>query len=290
MAQAQSIEEQRKYKLTNRAILLETLDSQNNLDGFQANYHSDYTYFDIYVDNANLDLYQNNLSLRFRKRDYSNGVVAYGFQLKNEMTEFGSIRMEVEEDELNFYKIKKGDNWVSLTEVLDSLFIEVENESLNFTSESFIRNLSLLNDWIAFKASAPISPFQKLRNLGFDYPAIQDLRPVMIGSSHRARLSVYVNREKASKELRDILGPKNVSEMHQPIWVMECSLDSASFYSLLPNTKAMVTIIEFEVENKYTQREIGTKCMDYFEIRLSDLVGLEPYLDSKYRQGVEGVR
>jgi len=289
LAFAQSTEEQRKYKLVDRSSLLETLDSSGTLDGFEANYHSDYTYYDIYLDTEKFDLYKQSMSLRFRKRNYSDTVVAYGFQLKNEMTDFGSVRMEVEEDELDFYMVQKGNSWVSLEEILDLLFAQVENGELNFDSSECKEAITLLREWITFKAAGTVAPFQKLRHLNFDLASIQSLRPVSIGQSNRARLSIYVNDKVSSKAVADILNSSGRTLTSERQWVIEASVDSATFYSLIPSKMSSASIVEFEMENKYDPKSIGTLLMDYFEKRLAKEIELIPFLDSKYRQSFDAV-
>ena len=99
-------EEQRKYVFTTPSTnTITIINGGGQLDGLTIKKHSDFEYFDLYLDTENLALIKNKLSLRIRKRDYGNGEIAYGIQLKSEMLKAGDIRMEIDENELDYMTI-----------------------------------------------------------------------------------------------------------------------------------------------------------------------------------------
>lgn len=117
------------------------------------------TYEDIYLDTTSFDLYKKGYSLRFRKRTLVNNEISYRLQLKSEMTEISSIRMEVDEPELDFYKIKSNNTWIPLTTNLDQLFKHLDEKNNHTPSRETQTAIDLLNEWVRFKSTAPITPF-----------------------------------------------------------------------------------------------------------------------------------
>lgn len=238
--------------------------------------------------------------MRFRKRNFGNNVVTYEFQLKSEMENAGGLRMEVEETELDFYKVKTEQGWVSLTKVLDVFFSQLERNAVNPKSPAIVLATQQLQSWIQTNAPGPILPFQKLSHLnlkGLDRENIKTLAPVLYGSSRRLRSHVYIDRDLSIQEYTSI--PKNqVSSLPKFFvvtegdmnWVLESSLDFATFYPLIESKTSSVQLCEYEVENKYFVRETGTKVMDGFERSLKERFGAANGIDSKYLQSLKKFR
>ena len=204
---AQGTEEQRKYIVKANASLLGITDLATGLNGLSFHTHSKYNYFDIYIDTPELDLYKNNLSLRFRKRIFTNGDITYGMQLKSEMQSATSIRMEVEETELDVYKIKTDTGFVALIDVLNVFFTQLENNSVDANTAKIKNAMALLQAWIRFKADGCVVPFQKLMYLnlkGLELAKTQTLTPVVFGADTRMRSHVYVNPTNTSAELNNM--------------------------------------------------------------------------------------
>lgn len=296
MLSAQGTEEQRKYFIKDEKALMNFINSSGQLDGFSIYNHSQYTYFDIYLDTPDFDLYKNGLSLRFRKRVFNDSTTTYGIQLKSEMETDTSIRMEVEEKELDFYRIKTNSGWLELPKVLDVIFLQVEQNQINLNSAELQQAISSIQKWIEFKAESTITPFQKLNHLvGWDNKKTRTLKPVIVGSERRIRSHIYINPIHTSNELRTItknnIIPSVLPEFFKKNtdcnWVLETSVDSAVFYSLYESKQKKAEIFEFEVENKYCIQETGTAIMNLLEKNLKSNFQMENQIDSKYRQSVK---
>ena len=293
----QNTEEQRKYIFGKDTSIVALLPSINALSGLQIYSHSVYYYEDIYLDSPTFDLAKKGYSLRFRKRNFEDGSISYSMQLKNEMTELSAIRMEVDEPELDFYKLQKSGEWVSITTVLDQLYAHPSSENPAEISPKTAASMELICEWIRFKASAPISPFQKIRFLEGDavgLEIIQKLAPVLVGSSHRSRIHVYLDPKTLKEEWKQL--PKNkIAASLLPdffrmnptyTWILEASVDASRFYSLVQPQKTPFDIAELEVENKYNEKPEGTKFLDIFEKTLTEDFGLKKEYASKYKQSV----
>ena len=293
----QNTEEQRKYIFGKDTSIVALLSSINTLNGLQIFPHSIYYYEDIYLDSPTFDLAKKGYSLRFRKRNFEDGTISYSMQLKNEMTELSAIRMEVDEPELDFYKLQKSGEWVSITTVLDQLFAHLSSQNPAEISPATAASIELICEWIRFKAGAPISPFQKIRFLEGDavgLEIIQKLSPVLVGSSHRSRMHVYVDPKMLKEEWKQL--PKNkIAASLLPeffrinptfTWLLEASVDASRFYSLVQPQKIPFDIAELEVENKYSEKLEGTKFLDIFEKTLTEDFGLKKEYASKYKQSV----
>ena len=293
----QNTEEQRKYIFGKDTSIVALLPSINALSGLQIYSHSIYYYEDIYLDSPTFDLAKKGYSLRFRKRNFEDGSISYSMQLKNEMTELSAIRMEVDEPELDFYKIQKSGEWVSITTVLDQLYAHPSSEDPAELSPATAASMELICEWIRFKASAPISPFQKIRFLEGDavgLEIIQKLAPVLVGSAHRSRIHVYLDPKTLKEEWKQL--PKNkIAASLLPdffrmnptyTWILEASVDASRFYSLVQPQKTPFDIAELEVENKYNEKPEGTKFLDIFEKTLTEDFGLKKEYASKYKQSV----
>lgn len=295
-------EEQRKYVFNGDTSKFEAFMSGGVLDGLSSKNHSEYTYTDIYIDTENLDLYKNNLSLRLRKRDYGDGTTEYGIQLKSEMLNHGDIRMEVEEDELNFYQVVHEGQVYSLQKTIDAMIAQFLKVSENATRSTVLTQdseMNVLNErllsWLRFKVNAAIGPFQKLNRLLKDKANLATIRPMLIGMSKRSRSHIIIDKKNTTEDLVNIAQnsrssadiPSDIAQEHL-VWVMETSLDSAKFYSLYNKYahKVEATIHEYEVENKYRPDEVGTKIMNKFESSLIRSFKAQSNLESKYRQSM----
>jgi len=297
---AQGTEEQRKYCIKDEKKLMNFINSSVPLDGLSVYNHSQYTYFDLYLDTPDFDLFKNKLCLRFRKRIFNDSLVTYGLQLKNEMETDTGIRMEIEEKELDFYRVKTDKGWVGLTDLLDIIFAQIQNNKVDTGSEEIQQAISSIQKWIQFKAESTISPFQKIANLnlnGLKTEHISTLRPVLFGSEKRVRSHIYINPVNTTNELRKT--PKNSIELSALPeffrkntgfnWILESSVDSAVFYSLFKSNPTKVELFEFEVENKYFVPEKGTEIMNVFEKSLKSNCQIENLIDSKYRQSIKKI-
>jgi hypothetical protein len=293
---AQGVEEQRKYVVNTNASLQNLTDSTTLLNGLLFHTHSKYTYFDVYMDTPELDLYKNNLSLRFRKRIFANGDTTYGMQLKSEMQSATSIRMEVEETELDLYKIKNNTSHVALIDVLNVFFFQLENGRIDANTTEIKNAIALLQAWVSFKADGCIVPFQKLLYLnlkGLELAKIKTLTPVIFGADTRMRGHVYINPTNTNSALSNMqlnavqtsTTPLFFKTNKSYIWALETSLDSAVFYPLFNCNIPKVDINEYEVENKYNPKAVGTIIMNMLELGLKNKV--ETQLDSKYRQSIK---
>jgi hypothetical protein len=289
-------EEQRKYVFDSITPQFKQFVRQGELSGMSTLFHSEYNYIDIYLDTDARALFNNSLSLRIRKRNFGNGIVEYGIQLKSEMKAQGDIRMEVEEDYLNFYNIVYKGRVIKLKDVLDTIFDrfkELRGIGGDMSEDHILaREMDKLNTWLAFKLDAAVEPFQKLNRLTrIKKSDLKTLKPVLIGESLRQRSHIYVNT-RTSRSLFD-LGINTRSQIDIPlilrapykIWVMESSLDTAVFYSLFLSRPPKV-IVEYEVENKYRPANLGTELMDRFERGLKKRFKAKVNLDSKYRQSM----
>ena len=249
---------------------------------------------DIYLDTPDRLLFRNGLSLRFRKRFLSDTVVTYGLQLKSEMTSDTAMRMEIEESELEFYKVKTSDRWQPLTEVLDVYFDALAKGPADFRSAEISDASALLQEWIRFKADGIVTPFRRLLNLridGLDLAAIRSLKPVICGVEKRSRSHIYYDPATVSPQLKSItanrmeasLLPEFFRQHPDFNWLLESSLDSAVFYPLFESKKSSVTIFEYETENKYCVPATGTQLLSQFESELRKTFDLQSRSASKYR-------
>lgn len=292
LAVAQGTEEQRKYAITDTASFSAFICSSGQLGGFSMQNHSELTYLDLYLDTPDRLLLKNGLSLRFRKRMEGDSLIGYGFQLKNEMTSDTAIRMEVEETELDFYKVKTAEGWIPLTAVLDVFFDRIGSDQFKADTPEIQQAIQQLQSWIRFKSGSIVTPFQQLQHLpGFDQQVIQTLRPVVCGKETRKRSHIYIDPSGTTTPLKNI--PENripVSEQsdwfreHPDFnWILESSLDAAVFYPLFTAKTPQVRIIEFETENKYFVPATGKALLDAFEKELAKRFLINSRTDSKYR-------
>lgn len=291
---SQGFETQKKFALNDEISFTDFINSSKYIDGFSSHYHSRYTYYDLYLDSDNNDLFKMNYSLRFRKRIINDSLENYTFQLKDEMNVKKSIRMEVEEKELYFYNVKHNDQWIPLTNVLDTIF-NLYNKSLTKDdSISYLQNLNLISKWINIKANGSIAPFQKLRHIDsliFSELKIKNFSPVLIGSSVRIRGHIYIDSTKTAKEKIQFNRanrnntPLFFQENKKLNWLFESSLDN-SFFIFLKNNKT-IRIKEFEVENKFINPIKGQQLLIKYEEIISEKLDLHIKYDSKYKQSIQ---
>ncbi len=293
---SQGIEEQRKYILPEGISISEMEMKSNYLNGLSSYNHSDYVYYDLYLDSPDFLMYKNGFSLRFRKRNISDSIVAYGFQLKSEMVDHKDIRMEVEETELDFYRVKDGLEWVRITTILDRIFAYYDAIKTPALEVVFQHDLDLIKLWISLKIDSPIIPFQKLKYLDstvFNTLTLQHLKPVLIGKSLRKRSHVFVDYEHTTSDLKNLPNylmninsrPQYFIDHPTCSWTLETSRDYSKFYSLLGGGE-VINIYEFEVENKYQDKVKGTELLDRFELELINAIGCKIELASKYKQSI----
>ncbi len=292
-------EEQRKYGLPKNSAFKAHILASQPLGDLKIQFHGTYQYADIYLDTPTKDLYKNNLSLRFRRRMTDTLVNGYDFQLKNELSQQNFIRMEIDEGDLDFYRIKLEVDWVKLTDVLDILFSYPLSEKTMLDSLQNENALDALKLWIFQKADAPIAPFQKLKYLHpnlFTTTSLQSLTPIIIGFSTRHRCHVYYHENDSlspffnfpKNRLKKDDSPPFFTDNPNAIWVSETSLDESLFYRLLGHASGDgFNLSEYEVESKHTNKSIGTKFLDYFEKDLIQSYQLNPTSASKYKQSVE---
>ena len=175
----QGVETQKKFAFPQSVSIEEFATNTENSIEFKTHYHSLNLYYDLYVDNENKDLYKMGYSLRFRKRIVNDSIESYTFQLKDEMGLEKETRMEVEETELDFYRVKDGGKWIPLPVVLDTIFNLYSDLGSMPDSNLFFHNLKLIEKWMNIKANGSIAPFQRLRHidsLTFDLNKLKSLQ------------------------------------------------------------------------------------------------------------------
>jgi len=293
----QDVETQKKFTFPQSVSIQDFVTNTENLSEFKSYYHSINLYYDLYLDNENKDLYKMGYSLRFRKRIMNDSIETYVFQLKDEMGLEKEIRMEVEENELDFYRVKDEDEWTPLPAVLDVIFNLYSDLSSKPDSILFSHNVELIEKWIKTKANGSIAPFQRLRyidSLTFDPNKVKSFRPVLIGSSFRKRGHIYVDSSYTAQEKLPF-NRKNKTETPMFFklntnynWLFESSIDNATFI-YLKNNKS-VNIIEYEVENKFIDAQKGHDLLKKYENIMVNRLGLHIKYDSKYKQSIQSLQ
>ena len=288
---------QKKYFFSDKQNIKAFVASTASLSNFKSHYHALNIYYDLYLETDKNDLYNMGFSLRFRKRIMHDSIVSYTFQLKDEMNVDKEVRMEIEEKELDFYRVKDGLKWTPLTTVLDTIFNFYNESTKEKDSAVFYHNLLLINSWINIKANGAIAPFQRLRHvdsLTFNNRKIQSLRPVLIGKSARKRGHIFINQQ-YTQEKNYPLTEKNINEtplffQQNPTynWLFESSLDDASFSTL--NGQKTVNIKEYEVENKFNNEVKGRILLNEYEDVLINSLGLSVKYDSKFKQSMQSLQ
>ena len=293
----QDVETQKKFAFPQSACIQDFVTNTENLSEFRSYYHSLNLYYDLYIDNENKDLYKMGYSLRFRKRIMNDSIESYTFQLKDEMGLEKEIRMEVEETELDFYRLKDEGKWIPLPVVLDTIFNLYSDLSSKSDSNLFSHNLKLIEKWIKIKANGSIAPFQRLRyidSLTFDQNKVESFKPILIGSSFRKRGHIYVDSVYTAKEK---LPFNRKDKTKTPVffklntnynWLFESSIDNATFI-YLKNNKS-VEIKEYEVENKFIDAQVGRDLLKKYEKIMVNRLGLHIKYDSKYKQSMQALQ
>ena len=289
---AQLTEDQRKFSIQNNDSIYKEIESLSDIGDFSLLQHSKDIYYDIYLDSPDFTLKKHGFSLRFRKRITQNNDISYSFQLKSEMNEVNSIRLEAEEDNLELYQFIQGTNKVSLIALLEPLFQYTENQVL---SDVIQLNIQTINEWINFKFDAPILPFQLLKNNGkhnFSKVELLGLKPILVGRSERMRFHGVFNEE-VNDSLTKMYGYNRLLENELPEhlknksglnWIFEASLDKSTFYTF--QNRKVVQLSELEIENKFNQPSIGVQLIDAFEKELLLNMKLSKGSSSKYVQAV----
>lgn len=300
VARAQT-EEQRKYVFPELSEqTLQTVSIGAVVNGLTIQQHSVYEYQDLYLDTDDLDLLKRNLSLRIRRRDYGNGTIEYGMQLKSEMLKAGDVRMEIDESELDYMSVVYRGERRSLQGVLGKIFESFSQKlsagrDVDLTGDSDLQeNFEVLNAWLAFKADSAIAPLQKLRNLGLSLAKRRTLAVRLIGRSVRTRSHVFIDRANTDPALADYPASSRPSaetperlRSADRVWTMEASFDRAQFYSLASNRNHLIN--EFEVENKYLPHADSRELLERFEAGLVGELGARVNLESKYLQSMKAL-
>ena len=293
----QGVETQKKFAFPQSVSIEEFATNTENSIEFKTHYHSFNLYYDLYVDNENKDLYKMGYSLRFRKRIVNDSIESYTFQLKDEMGLEKETRMEAEETELDFYRVKDGGKWIPLPVVLDTIFNLYSDLGSMPDSNLFFHNLKLIEKWMNIKANGSIAPFQRLRHidsLTFDLNKLKSFRPILIGSSLRKRGHIYVDSLYTVKENLPFnrKGKTETPEFFKLNtnfnWLFESSIDNSTF-TYLKNNRS-VKIKEYEVENKFIEAEAGLDLLKKYEKIMVNRLGLYIKYDSKYKQSIQALQ
>lgn len=292
-ATAQNQEYQRKYKLENADKLSIPEDSPVVLKSFALEAKSVYQSKDLYLDTPELLLFKNRMSLRFRKVEREGGEADYKLQLKDEMKSATDSRLEVEDEDLENYKIRTDAGMRPLTEILDRVFekLGAENPSRNALAE--IDELRFLTEWIKQQSDGFIVPFQVLTDLRrpeLSSEVLSTIRPTVFVQGTRNRITVYTN---PTSELHSVLKSRAINPeeewRQERIQVAECSLDAVVSSSIFKSQKATLVIKELEIEDKLEQPD--REVMEKLETELNAFLGeqLVPFLNSKYSQSVQAL-
>lgn len=293
----QGVETQKKFAFPQSVSIQDFVTNTENLSEFKSHYHSLNLYYDLYVDNENKDLYKMGYSLRFRKRIVNDSIESYTFQLKDEMGLEKETRMEVEETELDFYRVKDGGKWIPLPVVLDTIFNLYSDLVSMPDSNLFFHNLKLIEKWMKIKANGSIAPFQRLRHidsLTFDLNKLKSFRPILIGSSFRKRGHIYVDsvytvKEKLPFNRKDKTKTPEFFKLNTNFnWLFESSIDNSTF-TYLKNNRS-VKIKEYEVENKFIEAQAGLDLLKKYEKIMVNRLGLYIKYDSKYKQSIQALQ
>jgi hypothetical protein len=209
------------------------------------------------------------------------------------------IRIEVEETELDFYRVLEENKWVPISEILDRIFSKFDETNSLQDTVFYEYNFKLLENWITQKAGAPIVPFQKLKSLNpslFSTKMISSFKAVLIGKSERIRGHVYSDVKTNQNLLKNL--PKNKLSLNEvptffiknPAfnYLLESSIDNSHFcYVPIPNLGFIIT--EYEVENKYFDKLKGNEIMNLYENGLTSTLNLKIELASKYKQSIQSI-
>ena len=283
---SQHDETQIKFQLANTENELDLSQQLNEIEGYQFTFGDTYKYYDIYLDTPEKNLYELGYSLRIRKRVKSESLHTYSMQLKSEATSTSSERVEVEEKELDFYRLIDSEGEIIyLVDLLDSIFNSIG------TNNDASKKLNLLESWLMSSANSSITPFQYLRHIdseNFSSESIASLTIQMVGASERKRGYVFVHKN-------DFKGPTTLgrSKKETPaffqenknlVWLMETSLDKSTFYSAYSNEQVLLE--EFEIELKHKDKVWGAEMLGAYQNLVKEKLDGTIIKDSKYRQSM----
>ncbi len=286
----QATEEQLKFGLPDSLGEYTLLFGINDMENYASRVHSEYFYYDIYLDTPDDLLLKEGFSLRLRKRVWNDTTVTYSMQLKREMTDSSAVRIEVEEKELDFYRhISHDGRTLYVTELMDRIF---EATFTNGAKDEPAAGFSCiqLNDWLHSVVGSPITPFQYLQffdTAQFSDATLKQLEVKFVGKSQRIRGHVYLSVDNPwgvpliPAKSQDL--PPFFQEHSEAIWLLETSLDFSTFYAV-ETPGIPIHIREFEVENKYKNAAISTILLNDFSAALQEAFGVFPQQDSKYLQ------
>ena len=292
LVSAAQTEEQYKFALPDSLGEYALLEGVDGTIGLSTTQHSDYTYYDIYLDTEDGLMQRSGYSLRMRKRIFNDSLFSYSMQLKSEMTDTSVVRVEVEEKELDFYRIRDHrDSILFVTDLMDELF---ENVVQRFDSEAemkFQNSLGYLNHWLEAVANSVITPYQYLSHVDpqkFSREVLSGLKVKWVGVSYRVRGHVYAEDDSQFPLVLRTDNETPLFFLNNPnaVWLMETSLDYSIFYPVEGTSKS-VHLREFEVERKYQDRLLIQPVMEKFSVELQKKFGLIPQQKSKFLQAEE---
>lgn len=285
-------EEQYKFALPDSLAEYTLLEGIDGTFGLSALQHSDYTYYDIYLDTDDGLMQRSGYSLRMRKRIFNDSLVTYSMQLKSEMSDTSVVRVEVEEKELDFYRIREhNDEFWFVTDLMDVLFESVGQTYDEEANVNFQYSVEHINKWLESVANTIITPYQYLSHVDsakFSRSTLSQLKIQWVGVSYRVRGHVYSKSDSQFPKVYRIEQetPPFFLEHSEAVWLMETSLDYSIFYPVDQNEKP-VHIREFEVERKYPNRELVQPVMEDFASELQKTFNLIPQQKSKFLQAEE---
>jgi hypothetical protein len=218
--------------------------------------------------------------------------VRFLFQLKSEMTSAGGKRYEMDETELEFYKLQHQGELVALSDILVQFFSESPDQTLTHQQEAIVNSIQ---QWMKQKAGGPVIPFLGLKHLHpqlFTDATIGMLQPTCVGVTSRRRINVYMTFSEQESILRNLAQMKRPKSEMPPLfrensdafWLMEATYDQSYFHRIGANGELKaVRLTEFEVEQKHAKSD-GLDLIRAFDRALREQFDLETELRSKYRQ------
>jgi hypothetical protein len=288
-------ESQRKFVFSNYDSIAQLIETNGELGAFGFHQHATYFYFDIYFDTPDKLLQKQQVSMRMRiqYRPGSKDSLNYTFQLKTEMTHPGAPRLEMEESDLDIYRLIFQGKEIRLHQLLEAFKEESQKSAVEL---NFSAHLTAFTAWFKQKSGAPIAPFQGLRFLFpkiFTEQVIAALEPVCFGEIRRTRAHVYLKNpddrlegvKNKERSLNDL--PSFFIANRQLIWLMELSLDRAIFYSI-QNPEKSCSISELELESKFDEKTLKQgNILAYFAETLLQNFKAEDEIRSKFKQVVD---
>jgi len=288
---SQPTEEQLKFRLPDSLGEYSLLFGLDGVGGMLATQHSEYFYYDIYLDTPDDLLLKEGWSLRLRKRDKGDSTVSYAMQLKSEMGSANAVRFEIEEKELEFYRWVNASNAVfRVAEIVDNIVAFTDHPLLLKNQESILTHSDHLNQWLTSMVGSTLTPFHFLQFTDpelFTDEVLRQLEVKIVGKSHRIRGDLLFDPD--TRYAHDKM-PTKEGEMpvfnvdkKRGIWLLETSLDYAVFYSL-DDLNAPIHLREFEVESKYEDPVFSAYLLGKLSKVLIAELGLIEARESKYYQ------